>query len=607
MFKIIPRFFIDSVRINFMEYILTVLTTQWRNGVKVKKITFLVSLTLIISIFAGCGQSAAAASGKDEAAQSADTETVSDAYEVSDINDDEAGSEIEEAAEDPSEVISGDAASESTEGTASASWEFDLSLVDMGAWNYESGSDVYWQVGLSYVTDPADEYYETLGIFVPGAYFDAVKNSDGTYSCTINDEAQINGYTASTAPVLFPVNTPGHKAQDAPDSFSKNCTSYTSQGFIYVLAGCRGKDAGIPSGVTDLKAAIRYIRYNEELLPGDTDRYVVFGMSGGGSQCAVLGASGDSSLYFPYLESLGAAATSDAVAAAMCWCPITGFDSADLAYEWNMGVTREGLSDEMQGYSDALAAAYADYVNAAGFTDEEGNILMLEESDEGIYQAGSYYDYVKAVIEESLEYYLADTEFPSDGYSSAEDYIDDLNSDTEWVRYDASTGKVSISSIAEFVLHFKKATKPIAAFDKLDEGGHELFNTGDGALTHFDSILYEIVKGSSYEADMAEDLARTDYLGNDMEYRLNMFSPLYYLLESGEGYDTADSAQYWRIRTGISQSDTALTTEINLYLALNAAGADVDFETVWEQGHTQAERTGSGTENFIEWVNSLWS
>ena len=30
--------------------------------------------------------------------------------------------------------------------------------------------------------------------------------------------------------------------------------------------------------------------------------------------------------------------------------------------------------------------------------------------------------------------------------------------------------------------------------------------------------------------------------------------------------------------------------------------SDVDFATVWGQGHTMAERTGSSTENFIAWV-----
>lgn len=483
-------------------------------------------------------------------------------------------------------------------------------MIDMSAWQYDSSSDVYWQVGVSYCANPADENYETLGIFIPGAYMDGVENGNGTYTCTINETGSINGYTAETAPVLFPVNTPGHKAQDAPDSFSKKCSTYTDQGYIYVQAGCRGKDAGVPSGVADLKAAIRYIRYNEELLPGSTDRIVVYGHSGGGSQCAVLGSSGDSDLYTPYLEAMGAAPTSDAVAAVMCWCPITGYDSSDLGHEWNMGMTRTGLSDEMQTISDELAAAYADYVNAMGFTDAEGNVLTLEESDEGIYQAGSYYEYVKDVVEGSLENYLQDTSFPVSGksgsYSSAEEYIASLNSDEEWVSYDSSTGEVTITSVADFAQHCKQATKPIAAFDKLDEGGHELFNTGSGEKMHFDSVLYEIIKGTSYEEEFAEDLAELDALGNTVEYRLNMFSPMYYLLEENEGYNTSTVASAWRIRTGITQSDTPLTTEINLSLALEANGADVDFETVWNQGHTQAERTGDSTDNFIEWVNSLW-
>ena len=501
--------------------------------------------------------------------------------------------------------------SEAVSGADAETWEVDLDRIDMTKWQYDSGTDVYWQVGISYCANPADEEYETLGIFVPGAYMDAADNGDGTYTCTVNKQGEVNGYTSETAPILFPVNTPGHKAQDAPVSFSKKCSTYTDEGYIYVVAGCRGKDSGIPAGVTDLKAAIRYIRYNEEILPGSTDRIVVYGHSGGGSQSAVLGSSGDSSLYTPYLKEIGAAATSDSVSAVMCWCPITGFDSADMGHEWSMGVTRTDLSEEMQGYSDALAAAYADYVNAMNFVDEEGNTLTLEESEEGIYQAGSYYEYVKDVIEESLEHYLQDTSFPTSGksgsFNSAEDYIDSLNSDTQWVSYDSSTGEVTISSIEEFSLHCKKATKPVAAFDKLDKDGHELFNPGDGETAHFDSVLYEIIKGSTYEEDFAADLASTDALGNSIEYRLNMFSPLYYLMEANEGYQTANVASSWRIRTGIEQSDTPVTTEINLALALASYGSDVDFETVWEQGHTQAERTGDSTENLINWVNSLWN
>ena len=96
--------------------------------------------------------------------------------------------------------------------------------------------------------------------------------------------------------------------------------------------------------MTDLKAAIRYLRYNRSSLPGSTDRIYLFGMSGGGAQDTVAGSSGDSPLFYPYLRAIGAAmddahgrALSDAVAGVMAWCPITSLHEANLSYEWNMG------------------------------------------------------------------------------------------------------------------------------------------------------------------------------------------------------------------------------------------------------------------------------
>lgn len=140
----------------------------------------------------------------------------------------------------------------------------------------------------------------------------------------------------------------------------------------------------------------------------------------------------------------------------------------------------------------------------------------------------------------------------------------------------------------------------------LDEsqGENELFGDGDGSGTHFDAATAELLENTEYGTEFAEDLARTDALGNSVEYRVNMYNPLYFLSEYYEGYGTSNVATYWRIRTGINQSDTALTTEVNLALALENCGADVDFETEWGQAHVEAERNGDSTTNFIEWVNA---
>ncbi len=554
----------------------------------------------------------------------------------------------------------------STEESEESTLAFDK--IDNTKWQYNAEDDVYWQIGIQYCENPVDLTYETMGVFVPGAYMNGVDNGNGTYTCEINTENEVGGYTAETAPMVIPVNTPGYSAMKAPTDYVSGVAEYTNAGFVYVNAGCRGRDHGAPAGVTDLKAAVRYIRYNAGNVAGSNDRIFTFGMSGGGAQSSLMGATGNSDLYTPYLQAIGAVeGVSDAVAGSMCWCPITNLDYANEAYEWNLGVSRSDLDDETQALSDAMAEAYAKYINELGIKDENGNVLTLEQSESGIYQSGSYYEYIKDVIETSLNNFLSDTTFPysvqsskgggmmmgggnfgggmPDGvpddenaaemggaeretriedidgiartettntdededatYNTPQEYIDSLNKNGEWVTYDSSTNTASITSVEDFVKNCKNASKSVGAFDDLDtqQGENTLFGYGDGNGAHFDPIMAELLKDTQYGEAYAEDLAKTDSLGNTVDYRMNMYTPLYYIMNYYDGYGSSDVAQYWRIRTGINQGDTALSTEVNLALALEQYGVDVDFETVWGMGHVEAERTGDSTENFIDWVN----
>ena len=566
------------------------------------------------------------------------------------------------------------------------------------AWQYDGDNNVYYQIGVQYCANPETLDYETLGIYVPGAYVNATANGDGTYTITVNDSGSVSGYTARTAPIVFPVNTPGYSAQAAPTSYSYNdVSSYVQAGFIYVAAGMRGRDngydangnltysGGAPWGVTDLKAAIRFIRYNKDVLPGNTDSIFTFGMSGGGAQSALAGATGDSPLYTPYLESIGAAmydkdgnALSDAVTGTQAWCPITSLDYADEAYEWNMGQFATTGTRADGTYTAALskdmATAYAEYINQLGLKDANGNTLTLTASDSGVYLSGSYYDSLMSVIEQSLNNFLSDTTFPytpssggfgggaagggpggtpptggnqngtppTDGgmpaggapgsdttstqassttYATAQDYIDSLNSDTEWISYDASTNTANITSLAAFIEHCKNASKDVPAFDDLNRSQAEnnLFGNDESDSLHFDSIVAGLLQTnqttysqySDWDASIidayATDLKAVDKLGSSIQTRLDMYNPMYYLSSYYAGYQTSTVAKYWRINTGIDQGDTANTVEMNLALALqNYSGVDsVEFTTVWGLGHTMAERTGDSTTNFIAWVNQV--
>ena len=544
--------------------------------------------------------------------------------------------------------------------------------IDMSNWSYDEANDIYYQIGLVYCMNPEDISYESCGIYVPGKYFEATKNSNGTYTCTLKSDGKVGNYTAADAPIVMPVNTPGYSSCTAPTAYNANeVKDYTDAGFIYLNAGCRGRDnAEAPDGVTDLKAAVTYYRFNGDVLPGNSERIFTFGHSGGGAQSAIMGASGNSELYNHYMESIQAAMVdkdgnglSNAIEGAMCWCPITNLDTADAAYEWNMGqYTRSNSSFTGQLSSD-LASEYANYINELGLKDPNGNTLKLEESQTGTYAAGSYYDYMLSVTEESLNNFLNDTTFPytpsgmdsmggmptgdaplggapsgdmpsgeipagdrstdsssdSETYQTAQDYIDSLNGNDTWIEYDASTNTAKITSIEAFVKHCKNPSKSTPAFDDLNRSQAEngLFGLDANASAHFDSTVSDLLKNNTdkyskysdyskeYAPDYSDDLSKADSQNNSMQTRVNMYNPMYYLCDYYDGAGSSDVAKYWRINTGIEQGDTSQCVDVNLYLAvLGKVGSDnVEFSTVWGQGHTQAERTGDSTTNFINWVN----
>ena len=544
--------------------------------------------------------------------------------------------------------------------TASSQAPTDPKLtLDSAAWRYDATGDVYYQLGLSYAATPQASDYETLGIYVPGAYFTGTDNGNGTYTATINASGAVGSFTAATAPTVLPVNTPGYSAQKPPSEYSYDIIkAYMEAGFIYVHAGLRGKDSNsqtysgnAPWGVTDLKAAVRYRRYNTASIPGDAAKVYVFGHSGGGAQSAVAGASGDSGLFAPYLAALGAATTdtsgkalSDAVAGAMCWCPITTLDSANAAYEWNMGqFASSGTRAEgtwTRAYSQDLAAAFPAYLNGLKLTDAQGKPLTLESSSQGTYLSGSYYDHLVSVIQKSLNDFLAATTFPytpsstemagmeprggdsqgsakSTTYKTVEEYIAFLNSSSQWVTYDASKKTATITGLQGFVTSQKNASKDVGAFDGVGRAQTENLVMGSGETKqHFSSLSREVIsKGQSRYSGLSgwikdygvaayeKDLGAKDSVGTDMVTRVAMYDPLYYLTQDSKGRGTSTIAPAWRIRTGITQGDTASTVEVNLALALQQAGAgNVDFATIWGQGHTMAELTGTGEENFIAWV-----
>ena len=155
-----------------------------------------------------------------------------------------------------------------------------------------------------------------------------------------------------------------------------------ARGFVYVTIASRSRGASAPAGVfddgiyqgkapaaiVDAKAAVRYLRLNDSLMPGNASRIVVNGTSGGGAQSTQLGATGDHADYLPYLKAIGAAGVdangrssiSDSPYAIVAYCPIQDMGSADLAYEWMFNV----LGTRAQVSADQKAGLILDTVGA---------------------------------------------------------------------------------------------------------------------------------------------------------------------------------------------------------------------------------------------------
>jgi len=300
-----------------------------------------------------------------------------------------------------------------------------------------------------YVKNPVDTAYQKMNIYIPEEYYHG---------------KSINGYTAATAPIFFPNQIGGY--MPATPASTKNSGPFAgmpplngqpsngdrkpekpmngmpsmgmpmsgggpmgmgpkqsavlvalSKGYVVASAGARGRTTqdqnGVytgkaPAVIVDLKAAVRYLKYNDKNMPGDANKIISNGTSAGGALSVLLGATGNNPDYTPYLEALGAANTSDDIFAVSAYCPITNLDNADMAYEWQFyGVNTylrggpmqssndvgSSLSPEQISVSKSLKELFPAYVNSLQLNDKNGNLLTLDENGNG-----NFKEFVKSYV-----------------------------------------------------------------------------------------------------------------------------------------------------------------------------------------------------------------
>ncbi|MFK0171501.1 subtype B tannase [Streptomyces sp. NPDC090306] len=462
---------------------------------------------------------------------------------------------------------------------------------------------------ITYVTSPVDTDHQTLVVSVPveidGKAVDAsnapivfANEVGGYFPATVKDATGVGQATmemsggappaggASGAPSGLPSTgaSPGDdgSANDMTDAAGGRVSLpqlALAAGFVVVEPGCRGRtltdSAGnyygtAPAAIVDLKAAVRYIRFNKGRIPGNTERIVSTGTSAGGALSALLGASGDSRIYDKYLKAAGAADASDAIFASADWCPITDLEHADGAYEycWGTSVTQTTGKGVDQTVSKDLRTLFAEHQAALKLRGLNGfGALTARNYDQYLlttYLQPAATTYLASLSDSARTTYLAKNTFIT------------------W------KGGRATFTWDDYVTHVGARKKDAPAFDAFDlsAGENNEFGKDTTEARHF----------TAYGLEHDTTGLGAKRLDSDIPEKLNLMNPMYHI-----GRENPGRARHWWLRVGTNDTDSSPVIVANLAAALHGLGDDVNSLMYWDQGH------GSNTDpgDFIAWISKV--
>ena len=474
---------------------------------------------------------------------------------------------------------------------------FNPAIAQRASLTMPSGKDVRYTAyeNIFYVSNIEDSVYQTMNIYVP----DTLKNGDMT---PIFLRTYIGGYMATTA-----------KSPSASDATGRAL----KEGYVVCIPGSRGANSTItqdgkriytgiaPNGLLDLKAAIRYLHYNDNAIPGSAERIIIDGTSAGGAMSALVGATGDCPEYDEYLRKMGAAQTSDKVFASVCYCPITDLNHADMEYEWLYGCTNTGvrhLNEAQISISNELAAECPDYINSLNLKDDSGNAIT----------ADNYKEYLKTfliasahkALEEGCE--IPDTigiikyaQKPNFGGRPARPDNGDGRGAPSFgptgmrPRFNNNTDFVTDIDLDKYLSYVASVTplKTPPAFDQygvlIDTPTPEnnVFGNSEGTPANFtDFSLRHRLHNSSATLD------------KDMVHRVFIMNPMNFISEN-----STSVAPHWFIRHGAKDRDTSFLVPINLATKLKNSGFDVNFFIPWNRPHSG----DYNLDDLFNWIDNV--
>ena len=463
---------------------------------------------------------------------------------------------------------------------------------------------------------------QTMLVYAPAEYFNADENGNVT---SINYENTKNGYTAKTAPIVF-LNECGGWRSSSPRSCE---TSYIDEGFVYVTCGARSRDAmnsdsllhtgKAPMQMADLKSGVIELRANDSVIPGDKNKIISIGTSGGGQMSSIFGVSGDMKEYFPYMYEAGTlgvsknadgtyeSAVHDNIFAAQNYCPIADIENADMAYAWwwvdlvdEGGIYNGSITDFEKRLQELEAEEYINYLNSLHLKDKNGNELTLT----GL-RSGTYYDAILNNISDALNKYIESGE----NIAITED-------DKNWITKDEN-GKYKVTDMKGFMVGtglVNNRNKAIPGFDAKDKTAeNNAFGRPEIDTVHFTKSVASIMKKNYEELSKLDGFNKEQvdaYIedtidGNDVNYINNQTALLNatHILLGIDGLRAVNPVKHFRNRSGTSDQHTSFGVGYNILTAAEMNGIDIDYSLVWNMQHGSNEGTSTGT--FIDWVNKI--
>ena len=448
-----------------------------------------------------------------------------------------------------------------------------LTMPDGSTVKYDAYEKLY------YVKNVEDSAYQYMNVYVP---------EGATEQSPIFLREYVGGYMAAEA-----------RQPQAGDATGRAL----QEGYVVVIPGVRGRNSvqgdvytgRAPKGLLDLKAAIRYLRRFDKEIPGNTERIITDGTSAGGAMSALLGATGNSKEHGELLKAMGAADERDDIFCAVCFCPITDLEHADMAYEWlyNGTDSRQKGNADVLAVSDELKAQFPAYINGLGLHKPDGTLLT----------ADNYLDFIKSEIIRSAQIAKnAGADIPdSIGFVfNKEDMggMPPINGGMTGGMRPMMRGGRGGNRAGEYIvdldmakyLNYVVTTQPLKTAPAFDtkgvagqsaSGENEEFGDSNGSSVNF--TAYGCEKNGINLDDATRENAR-------------LLNPMCFI-----GDEEIDVAPHWYIRHGARDRDTSFPIPLNLALKLQNAGKDVNYLLAWNRPHSG----DYALDELFQWLNGV--